>query len=495
MRKVLGVLGAVVAIGSLLVGSVEGTTHHVPAQYPTIQMGVNAAVSGDTVLVAPGIYRLAGNCDIQFGGRRLVVRSSAGAESTVIDCGATPFDLHRAFFIHEGETSGRIAGFTIRNGRAATNGGIPQTLGGGVCVYHASMAIEGCVVQSCFAGLGGGIGALSSTITVENCQIVNNGAERGAGFFSDDGTPVILDSFIAGNTAGGTAGGVLLYVAHGGAIRRCKIVGNIAGVGGGMRLDTIESLPVTTIEESIIAGNAGGGVDCYAVIAGRVQFNNCTITGNNAIYGGGISLCTSAIALNRTIIRDNCADQDDDVSVTCFEPPASIVFSCCAFNPAGLGAGGTYTYSGPQVVTDPRFCIAVSCENAPQSDADYSLRDDSPCLPAQSPCGVLVGAVGLGCVVDGVSQPAGADLNRPRVELDRNPVRAVLSGRLLGEIERGELEIFDVAGRSQAAVWTGRASGSESFTYPVPAWLRNGVYFLRLRTPGGISTLGFVLAR
>jgi len=58
-------------------------TIYVPASQPTIQAAINAAVNGDTVLVAPGIYPE----NIDFNGKAIMVTSSDGSASTIIDGG------------------------------------------------------------------------------------------------------------------------------------------------------------------------------------------------------------------------------------------------------------------------------------------------------------------------------------------------------------------------------------------------------------------------
>src|SRR6185503_16169834 len=58
-------------------------TIHVPADQPTIQQAINAAVNGDTVLVSPGTYYEA----IDFGGRIITVTSEQGPQGTIIDAG------------------------------------------------------------------------------------------------------------------------------------------------------------------------------------------------------------------------------------------------------------------------------------------------------------------------------------------------------------------------------------------------------------------------
>ena len=62
LRRLLPLLCAAL----LLPAAARAATLNVPAQYPTIQAGVNAAVNGDTVLVADGTYSGPGNRDIDF---------------------------------------------------------------------------------------------------------------------------------------------------------------------------------------------------------------------------------------------------------------------------------------------------------------------------------------------------------------------------------------------------------------------------------------------
>jgi hypothetical protein len=56
-------------------------TLRVPGDYSTIQLAINAATHGDTVLVAPGVYFEL----INFGGKNITVASELGPDVTIID--------------------------------------------------------------------------------------------------------------------------------------------------------------------------------------------------------------------------------------------------------------------------------------------------------------------------------------------------------------------------------------------------------------------------
>ncbi|MDD5326429.1 MAG: right-handed parallel beta-helix repeat-containing protein [Phycisphaerae bacterium] len=137
---------------------VSAKTLFVPSRdYPTIQSGIDAAVNGDVVVVAPGTYSGSGNINLDFSHgltfpntRAITVKSMINLDdpdpaiinATIIDCGGDvglPLTVsseenggaaNRAFRFHSSEkASSKVIGFTIRNGYARGPKGVDGVSG------------------------------------------------------------------------------------------------------------------------------------------------------------------------------------------------------------------------------------------------------------------------------------------------------------------------------------------------------------------------------
>jgi len=222
-----------VFLALLLPSLAHAATLNVPAQYATIQAAVNAAASGDTVLVAAGTYSGAGNRDIDFGGKNLTVTSSAGAASTIIDCGGYKSTdgsgNHRGFYIHSGETAATISGFTVKNGYETDIQGVNDSSngnGGGICIVNTTtgtITLTNCTVSGNTAtfdgggvyGDGGGVysennhGTGTDTITLTNCTVSGNNTQNGGGVYNENennyNTITLTNDIIYGDTGGEVA--------------------------------------------------------------------------------------------------------------------------------------------------------------------------------------------------------------------------------------------------------------------------------------------------
>jgi predicted outer membrane repeat protein len=188
MKRTLPAILALLVLAGLSTAGII----HVPGDQPTIQAGINATSTGDTVLVADGSYSGAGNVNLDFAGRLIVVMSESGPENCTINC----LNTGRGVYFHSGETNAAVfKGFTIATGYSST--------GGGINVSNSSPVIESCIVRNCSGYQGGGIYIVNGNPIIVRCTITNNSATNGGAIYSTSANPTINSCIIVDNTASG----------------------------------------------------------------------------------------------------------------------------------------------------------------------------------------------------------------------------------------------------------------------------------------------------
>ena len=125
---------AFVILSLILSTSAYSDTIFVPSQYHTIQAGIDAAVDGDTVMLADGNYTGEGNCSMTFEGKSIVLIYQCGPENCIIDCQ----DQSYAFRFNSGEDSlSLIFGLTMTGGYNYNGGAVS-------CYAQSSPKFFGC---------------------------------------------------------------------------------------------------------------------------------------------------------------------------------------------------------------------------------------------------------------------------------------------------------------------------------------------------------------
>ena len=320
----------------------------VPYQYSTIQAAINAAVNGDTVVVADDTYTGAGNRDINFGGKAITVRSENGPENCIIDCQGTQAELHRGFYFQNGEDGDSVLkGFTITNGYAPRDVWYEVApdrwewveVGGGIICYYASPSIK-------------------------NCKIVGNSSQwHGGGIFGYYSSASIIDCTITDNKAGGYGGGI--GVEYGDPlIRRCNISSN--GVATGNNRGALYFGGCNArVTNCILTGNKSQ----WCIVcrySGNNIITNCTIANNTHwAWGSGIHCREYG---NATVT--NCISWDNSWGggerEIYAEPTSSVMVKYSNVRGGYPGVGN--------IDTDPCFVYA--------DNNDYHIYPDSLCVDA-----------------------------------------------------------------------------------------------------------------
>jgi parallel beta-helix repeat protein/predicted outer membrane repeat protein len=247
-----------------------------PADFNTIQEALDAATTGDTLIVADGLYVGPDNRALDFNGKDLTLRSENGPATCIIDCQRQD----RAFYVNEQEgPSCLIEGFTIINGSASP--------GGAIYCYRSSPTISHCILEDNEASYYGGAIACGydSYPTITSCIIRNNTAYYGGGIQCDEGVTIVGCKFV-GNYAHYAGGAVVGEYGTSGTMINCVFAGNTAdGDGGAISTGYSGSWILTNCTFGYnSAANDGGGI--YCEYSSSIKATNCLFAGNlnHAIY-------------------------------------------------------------------------------------------------------------------------------------------------------------------------------------------------------------------
>lgn len=359
-----------VAVLVLTAGVLNAATIHVPADQPTIQAGIDAAVDGDTVLVAAGTYTGDGNRDMDYVGKAIVVMAEAGPQWTTIDCQGSESDPHRAFiFQSEEDTSTVLNGFTIVGGYGPYDWPGGYSAGGGIYLVNSSPHLTDLTFrQNVAAKFGGAIACNGSSPHMELCAFDSNMTYYGGGglFCNLGSSPRVDMCTFAGNHGTGasdTYGGAAYF------------------------WNTSPIITNSLFSANSVTGQADLGGAVYCERASPV-FINCTFVANASSHGAAIHSGTwsSPIVVNSIIAFSTGA------AVFCSYQGVLTFFCSDIFG----NSDGDWTDcianqadEASNLSIDPAFCDTAAL--------DFSLYTHSRCLPSNNDCGRLIGARPMGC--------------------------------------------------------------------------------------------------
>ena len=354
-----------------------------------IQLGIDAAKDGDTVVVYAGTY----DGDINLGGKAITVVSSNPDDAnivanTIVDCNAGT----RGFVFNMNEDANTVVdGFTVINGGVAGEhgGGVfidvnthptlinmvirdcnatgadpndPNSQVNGGAIYvgaDSSPTFVNVTVMNCSATEGGGAFCdFNSTPIFDNCTFLDNSADSGGGLAYDSNcVSIVIGCTFWGNSADdpiyGSGGGLRCDPNSVITVADCNFTENTAVMGAGLYGDPNSELAVRgSAFTDNDASDYGGGMFWY----GAMEITDCNIAYNTAPLGGGLmSVYSPETTITGSMLWYNRAalplPGDPNVVVDPNDPNSLIIIDPNIITIIGQG-GGMFCFATPAVIRD-----------------------------------------------------------------------------------------------------------------------------------------------
>jgi len=462
------------------------TIINVPADYATIQAGIDGAIDGDTVLVAAGTYVENINYngkDIVVGSLYLTTQDTSYISLTVIDGNQNGSVVT---FENSEDSTAVLTGFTITNGSSDYGGGI-------FCSWSHSRIVN-CIIISNSAVRGGGISCDNSSPIIENCSISNNSASYGGGIYCYYSSPRISYSIMSNNSTGA----VLLYTSSP-EISFCRITNNMGGPG-----ITIHAQSSPIISNSLISDNSGDG--CRFTNGSYPDFINCLISNNSgdglwsSSAGADITNCTIAYnagdgvytQASSVFIHNSILYGNNEFQIYVWSPPLPQISYSDVEDKNSGGVHGGVDWGQGNIDADPFFCEPGL--------GDYTLAANSPCVGSGENLANM-GAFDVGCGPLSLSGeiviPTGFVLHQNYP----NPFNPITTLRYdLPENSYVNVTVYDMLGREvRTLVNTTQDAGFKSVIWDATNEYGNpvsaGVYLYKIQAGEFVQTKKMVLLK
>lgn len=392
------------------------STFFVPADFPDIQSGIDAATSGDTVVIASGLYSESGiimKAGVTLSGdtdNAADVTISADNQGRIIDCSN----------LSELTT---IKNITFRNGYVSE--GWIDAIGGGVRALNSNISIQNCTFINNTAFAGAGLGALESTLdivdckfrsnravnelwaaggaiwakecigTIRNCEVSQNTAfttdntlgDGGGFFFNNCQISVIGSEFLSNSTAAGAGGfysvggdastflncyfafnqartGAAIYYEYGASAQflNCTFFNNIANSGGAIysASDSSPYLRNCDFVQNIATQYSAGAFDCWNSDA---VITDCNFINNSSENrGGAINFVNSTADISRSVFQYNTTTNRGG-AIRCYFSNISLLNCTLTSNSAAEGGGIFLTYRSSADINNSIIAFSTAGES------------------------------------------------------------------------------------------------------------------------------------
>lgn len=377
MKPILLILSLLHIFAGMATARVWTVAADSTGEFLLIQDAIEAADNGDEIRIGPGTYVET----LHTRSKVIDLIGEDGDDLTIVDAGAAGAAITIPY------TPGgvlHIRGLTFTNGigKILRPEALQGRFGGGACIELAYPEFEDCSFFQNVANMGGGIYVIAGAADFTRCAFEGNGAGIGGGIALEHDGGVRLTDCIINDNVSVFGGG--LYLFHSQLrIDNCEVRGNSATEGGAVQL--LEGSEGTVwITDSILADNSsdrGGAIHMHDA---ALVVQSTTIAGNFSSHDAAcIEMTESQLLLGHTVVSIR---------------EGGGLFICDGVLP-GLACVVLWSHQGDQgdcvegeqvLFADPLFCNPES--------GDYTLGQESPCLPGQGPsdCG-LIGALGEGC--------------------------------------------------------------------------------------------------